>query len=256
MSSPTETKCLIGWYPYQSKQKLRRKFFNRKHLALKTIIKILITTLKDIANIRKDYIQGVLSEQDILPDAIQQFEKWWSEAIASEIEEPNAMTLATINEQGFPSARIVLVKDISEQGFSFFSNYNSDKGQQINAQNRGALLFFWKELERQVRIEGTIEKLSDADSDAYFASRPRGSRIAAWSSPQSEIIADRSVLDQRAAEFEEKFQNQDVPRPPHWGGYLVRPLSIEFWQGRSSRMHDRLKYIKEGNGWKIERLAP
>ena len=212
--------------------------------------------MKDIANIRKDYIQGVLSEQDVFPDAIQQFEKWWSEAIASEIEEPNAMTVATINEQGFPSARIVLVKDISDEGFSFFSNYNSDKGQQISAQDRVALLFFWKELERQVRIEGTIEKLSDADSDAYFASRPRGSKIAAWSSPQSEIIADRSVLDQRVQQYEEKFQNQDVPRPPHWGGYLVRPLSIEFWQGRSSRMHDRLKYIKEGNGWKIERLAP
>ena len=135
--------------------------------------------MKDIANIRKDYIQGVLSEQDVLPDAIQQFEKWWSEAIASEIEEPNAMTVATINEQGFPSARIVLVKDISDEGFSFFSNYNSDKGQQISAQDRVALLFFWKELERQVRIEGTIEKLSDADSDAYFASRPRGSKILA-----------------------------------------------------------------------------
>ena len=212
--------------------------------------------MRDIANIRKDYTQSALSEQDVLSDAIQQFEKWWSEAVASEIEEPNAMTLATINEQGFPSARIVLVKDISEEGFSFFTNYNSDKGQQMSAHDRVALLFFWKELERQVRIEGTIEKLSDADSDAYFASRPRGSRIAAWSSPQSEIISNRSVLDQRAAEFEEKFQNQDVPRPPHWGGYLVRPISIEFWQGRSSRMHDRLKYIKEENVWKIVRLAP
>ena len=212
--------------------------------------------MKDIANIRKDYIQGALSEQDVLPDAIQQFEKWWSEAIASEIEESNAMTVATVNEQGFPSARIVLVKDISEEGFSFFTNYNSDKGQQMSAHDRVALLFFWKELERQVRIEGTIEKLSDADSDVYFASRPRGSRIAAWSSPQSEIIADRSVLDKRAQEFKEKFQNQEVPRPPHWGGYLVRPMSIEFWQGRSSRMHDRLKYVKEGNVWKIVRLAP
>jgi pyridoxamine 5'-phosphate oxidase len=212
--------------------------------------------LKDIANIRKDYTQSALSELDVLPNAIQQFEKWWSEAIASEIEEPNAMTIATINEQGFPSARIVLVKDISEEGFSFFTNYNSDKGQQIGTQNRVALLFFWKELERQVRIEGTIEKLSAADSDAYFASRPRGSRIAAWSSPQSEIIADRSVLDERVQQFEEEFQNQEVPRPPHWGGYLVRPISIEFWQGRSSRMHDRLKYMKEGEDWKIVRLAP
>lgn len=201
-------------------------------------------------------MQGALSEQDVLPDAIQQFEKWWSEAVEAEIDEPNAMTLATVNEQGFPSARIVLVKDISDEGFSFFTNYKSNKANEIASHNRVALSFFWKELERQVRIEGVIEKLSAEASDTYFASRPRGSKIAAWSSPQSEVIADRSVLENNEETFTEEFLDKEVTRPPHWGGYLVKPVSIEFWQGRSSRMHDRLKYIKEGNDWKIVRLAP
>lgn len=212
--------------------------------------------MKDLSNIRKDYIQGALSESDVLPNAIQQFEKWWAEAVASEILEVNAMTLATVNEAGFPSARIVLVKDISAEGFSFFTNYNSNKANEIATHNRVAILFFWKELERQVRIEGTIEKLPEAASDAYFASRPRASQIAAWSSPQSEIIADRSVLDTNEQNYEAQFLNVAVPRPPHWGGYLVRPTTIEFWQGRASRMHDRIKYFKEDEGWGIVRLAP
>lgn len=212
--------------------------------------------MKDISNIRKDYIQGSLSEADVLPNAIQQFEKWWAEAVASEILEVNAMTLATVNEAGFPSARIVLVKDISAEGFSFFTNYNSNKGNEIATHDHVAILFFWKELERQVRIEGTIEKLPEAASDAYFASRPRASRIAAWSSPQSEMIEDRSVLESNEKLFEAKFLNEEVPRPPHWGGYLVRPVSIEFWQGRASRMHDRIKYFNEDEGWRIVRLAP
>ena len=212
--------------------------------------------MKDISNIRKDYIQGSLSEIDVLPSAIHQFEKWWAEAVASEIGEVNAMTLATVNEAGFPSARIVLVKDISAEGFSFFTNYQSNKANEIASHNRVAILFFWKELERQVRIEGIIEKLSEAASDAYFASRPRASQIAAWSSPQSEIIADRSVLDTNEQNYEAQFLNKEVPRPPHWGGYIVRPATIEFWQGRASRMHDRIKYMKEGEVWEIVRLAP
>ncbi len=212
--------------------------------------------MKDISAIRKDYIKGSLSEEDVSSHPLHQFEKWWNEAIESELVEPNAMTLSTVSEHGFPSARIVLVKNFSEKGFVFYTNYESNKANDLVANNRVALLFFWKELERQVRIEGLVEKISEEESDAYFHSRPRGSQLAAWSSPQSGIISDRAALERNEAAYEEKFSGVDVPRPGHWGGYLVKPSSIEFWQGRSSRMHDRLKYIMKEDQWQIVRLAP
>jgi pyridoxamine 5'-phosphate oxidase len=166
------------------------------------------------------------------------------------------MTLATSSADGFPSARIVLLKGYDKNGFVFFTNYNSQKGQEIAVNPKACLLFFWKELERQVRIDGSIEKISAEESEIYFKSRPLGSRIGAWCSPQSSVIPDRSILDKNVAHFTKKFNEQEVPRPDHWGGYIVKPTAIEFWQGRSSRLHDRLRYSAKPEGWKLERLAP
>lgn len=209
-----------------------------------------------IADIRKDYKLRSLDEKDVAPDAINQFTKWWNEALDSNIDEVNAMTLATASKEGIPSARIVLLKGYTESGFVFFTNYNSNKGKDIAENNHATLLFFWKELERQVNISGTIEKVSDDESDEYFYSRPVGSRIGAWSSPQSKVIDNREVLDANAQKYSEQF-GDNVPRPPHWGGYIVRPQRVEFWQGRPSRLHDRIVYKLSENGvWKIERLAP
>jgi pyridoxamine 5'-phosphate oxidase len=210
----------------------------------------------DIAAIRKDYKLRSLNEQEVQADAMDQFGKWWNEAIASNIDEVNAMTLATAGSNGLPHARIVLLKGFDRDGFQFFTNYNSHKGTEIAENPHAALLFFWKELERQVRIEGTIEKLPEQLSNAYFSSRPEGSRIGAWASPQSTLIASRDLLEQNVAHYQETFAGNDIPRPPHWGGYLVRPLSVEFWQGRSSRLHDRILYTQEGGEWKTGRLAP
>lgn len=209
-----------------------------------------------ISDIRKDYRMKSFLESDAASDPFAQFGHWWLEAVESKIDEVNAMTLATSSADGFPSARIVLLKGYDRNGFVFFTNYNSQKGQDIAANPKACLLFFWKELERQVRIDGSIEKISAKDSEEYFQSRPVGSRIGAWCSPQSSVIPDRSLLDKNVEFYSNKFNAQIVPRPDHWGGYIVKPTAIEFWQGRSSRLHDRLRYSKIADSWKIERLAP
>jgi pyridoxamine 5'-phosphate oxidase len=175
----------------------------------------------------------------------------------SEIEEVNAMTLATVTAEGFPSARIVLLKGYTEEGFVFFTNYQSHKGKELEQNPRACLVFFWKALERQVRIEGMVEKIAAADSEAYFQSRPVGSQIGAWASPQSTVISGREVIENNVVELEKKYTNTSIPRPEHWGGYIVKPVNIEFWQGRSSRLHDRILYTAQKDlSWKIERLAP
>ena len=210
----------------------------------------------NIAELRKDYRQQKLSENEVSPDPIIQFEKWWEEAIKSEGEEINAMTLATCNSKGQPSARIVLLKGFSEEGFIFFTNYESRKGIELQQNPYAALVFFWKELERQVRIEGSVKKISDADSDEYFLMRPEASRLGAWSSPQSSQIKDREILEKNIEHYRQIFSNGNIPRPEYWGGYIVKPSLIEFWQGRPGRLHDRLQYTARESGWQIDRLAP
>lgn len=211
----------------------------------------------DIAGIRKDYSQKVLTETSIHFDPIRQFEQWWQEAIDAAIDEVNAMTLATASADGVPSARIVLLKGFSRDGFVFFTNYESYKGKQLAENPRASLLFFWKELERQVRITGIVQKVSEEESSSYFHSRPRLSQIGAITSPQSTVIESREWLEKRYDELQTKLTEDAIQRPAHWGGYLVKPVEIEFWQGRPSRLHDRIEYslLDDGN-WKIERLAP
>ena len=200
---------------------------------------------------------AALDEQIAGADPILFFQKWFDEAHSAQISEVNAMTLATVDGAGRPHARIVLLKGIENNGFTFFTNYNSAKGHQIATHDQVALLFFWKELERQVRIEGTIKKLSEQESDLYFHSRPEGSQIGAWASPQSQVIPDRSILDNNYQSYTEQFAGTTVPRPPHWGGYTVIPQQVEFWQGRSSRMHDRILFSHDASGtWQKSRLAP
>lgn len=197
-----------------------------------------------------------LNESDVAASPIRQFDTWWAEAVKSEIDEINAMTLATATNEGLPDARIVLLKGYDEHGFVFFTNYHSNKGQQMEVNPRACLVFFWKELERQVRITGLIEKVSEAESNEYFHSRPHSSRIGAWASPQSQVIESRSILEHKEKELSQTFEGKEIPRPLHWGGYRLKPFSMEFWQGRPSRLHDRIHYTLEENGWKIERLAP
>lgn len=211
----------------------------------------------DIAAIRKDYSQRQLTEEEVAPDPVLQFSKWWDEALTSEIEEVNAMTLATASIDGMPSARIVLLKGFDKKGFTFFTNYDSYKAQQLAENPKACLVFFWKELERQVRITGIIEKLSNSESDEYFNSRPEGSRVGAWASPQSRVIESREWLDNKYEELTNTMKGKNIVRPEHWGGYIVKPVIAEFWQGRPSRLHDRIQYTLQENGnWKIERLAP
>ena len=213
--------------------------------------------MTDIASIRKEYTQQTLSETDVYSNPFVQFTKWWNEAIDSGIDEVNAMTLATASSDGIPSARIVLLKGYDETGFVFYTNYDSYKAQQVAENPRASLLFFWKELERQIRITGIIEKVSEKESDEYFLSRPEGSRIGAWASPQSHVIKSREWLERKVEEIKAKFDESEMKRPENWGGYRVKPVGIEFWQGRSSRLHDRIQYTLEENGnWLIERLAP
>ena len=210
-----------------------------------------------IADIRRDYSHKGLSEADVDANAIKQFEKWWIEAVDSKIDEVNAMTLATASLDALPSARIVLLKGFDEKGFVFFTNYESYKAQQLAENPKACLVFFWKELHRQVRITGLIQKISAKQSDEYFRSRPESSRIGAWASPQSRVIESRDWLDDKFNELVNKMEGKSDTRPPHWGGYIVKPVVIEFWQGRPSRLHDRIQYTLEDNGgWKIERLAP
>lgn len=210
-----------------------------------------------IESIRKVYQLQSLLEKDVEANPIKQFKIWWQQVTESKIEEPNAMALSTCNTSGKPSSRIVLLKGIKEEGFIFFTNYKSHKGKEIEYNPIVSLLFFWKELERQVRIEGKIEKISDQESDAYFLKRPPESRIGAWSSPQSEVIKSREVLEKNVSDYTRKFESQNIPRPPYWGGYIVNPALVEFWQGRPGRLHDRLQYTMDEKGsWKIDRLAP
>jgi pyridoxamine 5'-phosphate oxidase len=210
-----------------------------------------------IADIRKNYSQKNLLEKEMDPNAIHQFAKWWKEALDAEIDEVNAMTLATASMDAVPSARIVLLKDFSEKGFVFFTNYNSYKGQQLSENPKACLVFFWKELERQVRITGLAMKIAAAESDVYFHSRPYDSQLGAIVSPQSQVIESRDWLDQHFIELKTKVKDQNIDRPQHWGGYIVRPVVIEFWQGRQGRLHDRIQYTLNDQGnWNIERLAP
>jgi pyridoxamine 5'-phosphate oxidase len=212
--------------------------------------------MKKIAAIRKDYMLKQLSESDTAEHPLEQFNKWFDEALKSEIDEINAMMLATTDENNQPHARIVLLKGVDERGFSFFTNYNSHKGVQLKNNNKVALVFFWKELERQVRIEGISHKLPEFESDAYFESRPEISQIGAWASPQSQIIPNREALETAFESYRKKFEHQPVCRPPHWGGFVVTPHSIEFWQGRTGRLHDRILYSRNKEQWIKERLAP
>lgn len=211
---------------------------------------------KSIADIRKEYKLHSLDEKDIGLDPIIQFGKWWVEALNSGIEEANAMTLATADKQGRPSARIVLLKGYGESGFNFYTNYESRKGIELEANPQACLVFFWKELERQVRVTGSVSRVSESESDDYFNSRPIDSRLGALSSPQSRVIDSRKFLEDRFEDFKHKFGSTGIPRPSNWGGYSLAPTEIEFWQGRPGRMHDRVRYKQAGHSWIIERLAP
>ncbi|HTQ01414.1 MAG TPA: pyridoxamine 5'-phosphate oxidase [Casimicrobiaceae bacterium] len=210
----------------------------------------------NLAELRTEYKRASLDESDVARDPFVQFAQWFDAARTSAVPEPNAMTLATVDAAGRPAARIVLLKEVDARGFVFYTNYESRKGRELLARRDAALLFFWAELERQVRIEGAVEMVDAATADAYFRTRPRLSRIGAWASPQSEPLPGRAALERSFAEADRRYPGEEVPRPPHWGGYRVVPVSIEFWQGRVSRLHDRIEYRRDGESWRIGRLAP
>jgi pyridoxamine 5'-phosphate oxidase len=209
----------------------------------------------NIADIRQEYMRSGLSEAQSERDPLRQFERWFQDALSAKVQLPNAMTLSTVTPEGAPSARIVLLKGVEDGGFVFFTNYLSRKGRELERRAAACLLFLWSELERQVRIDGAVEKVAASASDAYFASRPLGARLSAWASAQSAVVPDRATLEAAMAGAKERH-GDNPPRPPHWGGYRVIPREIEFWQGRSDRLHDRLRYRRQGGAWTIERLSP
>ncbi|RZK81121.1 MAG: pyridoxamine 5'-phosphate oxidase [Pedobacter sp.] len=213
-------------------------------------------TKENLQNLRQDYAAASLSETEVDANPILQFKNWFSDAVKAQLYEPNVMTLATADYEGNPSARIVLLKGVDENGFVFFTNYESQKGKELLENPRAALVFFWAELERQVRIEGTVTRVEDQLSEEYFHSRPIASQIGAVASPQSHVISDRSVLENKVAELNKTYADKEIPRPLSWGGYLVKPQHIEFWQGRRSRLHDRIVYELVDGSWRINRLAP
>ncbi len=209
-----------------------------------------------LADLRREYARARLDETTISRDPVTEFARWFEEAVKAEVQEPNAMTLATATRDGVPSARIVLLKGFDQRGFVFFTDYRSRKGAELEGNPRAALVFYWGELERQVRITGEVSPVDREESEAYFRTRPRGSRLGAWISHQSQVISSRKQLEDRLPEMERKYPGDDVPLPPYWGGFRVVPEAVEFWQGRPSPLHDRIRYVRNGDGWRIERLSP
>lgn len=210
----------------------------------------------NIRDIRQEYTLGGMDDSYLGANPIDLFDRWFREAVNAGINEPSAMALSTLGTDGYPQSRIVLLKGYGEEGFSFFTNYESQKGNALAQYPKASLLFFWPELQRQIRITGKVEKTSIEESEEYFRSRPRGSRLGAWTSEQSQEIPSRKTLEERYEVFDRKFPEEDIPKPPHWGGYRLTPLTFEFWQGRENRLHDRISFRKENGKWKTARLAP